>query len=316
MKTYFIINPAAGQGNRIKELGSEILEAAKRVNADIEMYFTKFSGDARDFVKKICEDNPNSRFIACGGDGTLNEVLNGAIGYDRAQIGVYPMGTGNDFCRNFKITENFLNIEAQLNGETVICDAIKYSYFSDGKKKIGYCANMFNIGFDCNVANMTASIKKKPFISGSLAYFISIFINLIKKKGALLKLELDGEIVHTGKLLLTSIANGSFCGGGIKSNPLASLRDGFINVNIVKDVSRLKFIRLLPHYIKGDFLSLKDIDRVVLSPKCKKIVVTPIKDKIRLCIDGEIVSASKTEFEIVPDAFSFIVPSVKERQMA
>ena len=316
MKTYFIINPAAGQGSRIKELEAEILKTAKCLNADAELYFTKFSGDARNFVKKICAENPNSRFIACGGDGTLGEVLNGAIGFDRAQIGVYPIGTGNDFCRNFKTAASFLDIEAQLKGETVCCDAIKYSSFSDGEEKTGYCANMFNIGFDCNVADMTASMKKKPFISGSLAYFISIFINLIKKKGAFLKLELDGEIVHTGKLLLTSIANGSYCGGGIKSNPLASIQDGFININIVKDVSRLKFIRLLPHYMKGDFLKLKNIDRVVLSPKCKKIVVTSLKDKIRLCIDGETVSASETTFEIVPGAFSFVLPSFSKKQMS
>ena len=162
MKTYFIINPAAGQGNRIKELEAEILMAAKTNNADIQMYFTKSPGDARDFVKKICEETSDTRFIACGGDGTLSEVLNGAIGFDRAQIGVYPIGTGNDFCRNFKTNGDFLSVEAQLNGETVSCDAIKYSFFSDGKEKTGYCANMFNIGFDCNVADLTAKMKKKP----------------------------------------------------------------------------------------------------------------------------------------------------------
>jgi len=316
MKTYFIINPAAGQGDRIKELEKEIFNVCKRLNADAQIYFTKFPGDARNFVEKICENNPNSRFIACGGDGTLNEVLNGIIGFNGAQIGVYPIGTGNDFCRNFKCNTNFMDIESQLNGETVFCDAIKYSTFLDGKERKGYCANMFNIGFDCNVADMTASMKKKPFISGSIAYFLSILVNLIKKKGAFLKLELDGKTVHSGKLLLTSIANGSFCGGGIKSNPLASIQDGFINVNIVKDVSRLKFIKLLPHYMKGDFLSLKNINRIVLSPKCKKIDVTPLKDKIRLCIDGEIVTTSKTEFEIVPGAFKFVVPSAKAKQTA
>ena len=316
MKTYFIINPAAGQGKRIKELEAEILKISESLNADSIIYFTKFPGDARNFVQKICEENPNSRFIACGGDGTLSEVLNGAIGFDEAQIGVYPIGTGNDFCRNFGGDADFMNIAAQINGEAICCDAIKYSSLWDGEEKTGYCANMFNIGFDCNVADMTATMKKKPFISGSLAYFISIFVNLIKKKGAFLKLELDGRIVHSGKLLLTSIANGSFCGGGIKSNPLASLRDGFININIVKDVSRLKFIKLLPHYMKGDFLSLKNIENIVTSPKCKKIIVTPLKDKIRLCIDGEIISTLQTEFEIVPEAFKFVVPSVKAKQIS
>ncbi len=84
---------------------------------------------------------------------------------------------------------------------------------------------MFNIGFDCNVADMTANMKKKPFISGSLAYLLSIFVMLIKKKGAKLLIELDGEKKYCGPLL-TSLANGSYCGGGIKSNPLVSIKDG------------------------------------------------------------------------------------------
>ena len=81
---------------------------------------------------------------------------------------------------------------------------------------------MFNIGFDCNVADMTAKMKKKPLISGSMAYLFSIFAILIKKKGANLKIELDDIVKYEGPLLLTSLANGCFCGGGIKSNPLYS----------------------------------------------------------------------------------------------
>ena len=314
MKTYFIINPSAGQGNKINSLESEIITLTQNSGDDVEIYFTRFPGDAEEFVKRTCQYNPNSRFIACGGDGTFSEVLNGAMGYYDAQIGVYPIGTGNDFCRNFNREFNFLDVESQLNGETEWCDAIKYSTISDGRKKVGYCANMFNVGFDCNVADMTADMKKKPFISGSFAYFISIIFNLIKKECTFLELELDGKKVHSGKLLLTSIANGSFCGGGIKSNPLASLQDGFININIVKDVSRYKFLKLLPHYMKGDFLNLKNIDSIVLSPKCKRIVLTPLRDVIRICVDGEITSASKIEFEIVPNAFKFVLPAINQKK--
>jgi len=308
MKTFFIVNPCAGQGIDIKDFTYKINSVLSKLRYDAEIYLTKSSGDATSFVKSYCHNYGAARFIACGGDGTLSEVLNGVLEFEGAQIGVLPIGTGNDFCRNFNSSLDFYNIVSLLTGETVSCDAIKYTTQINGKLKTGYCANMFNIGFDCNVADMTAKMKKKPFISGSLAYFLSIFAILIKKKGENLKIELDGINSHNGKLLLTSIANGSYCGGGVKSNPLASISDGFININIVKNISRIKFIKLLPYYMKGTFLKLKDIDKIVTSVKCKKIVVTPLNGKMRLCNDGEITDAGKTEFEIVHNAFEFVVP--------
>ena len=132
---------------------------------------------------------------------------------------------------------------------------------------------------------------------------------LVKKKGETLKIETDGVLKHDGELLLTSIANGSYCGGGIKSNPLAKVDDGFININIIKNVSRLKFIKLLPYYMKGTVLELPGIEKIIISEKCKKVTIIPASPKFRLCIDGEIEDAGEIEFEIVHNAFDFVVPS-------
>ena len=167
---------------------------------------------------------------------------------------------------------------------------------------------MFNIGFDCNVADLKGEMEKKPFVSGSMSYLISIFATLVSKKGANVKIEMDGNVKHEGKLLLTSIANGSYCGGGIKSNPLASVSDGKINVNIIKNISRRKFLYLLPFYMKGTHMGLKNIDNIIVSEKCSKIKISPLDEKFRLCIDGEIIDAGETEFEICPGAFRFVLP--------
>lgn len=306
MKAVFIINPRAGQGKNIQQLIASIHSIANLCGKEVQVYLTKAVDDARQFVESYCESFGAARFIACGGDGTLNEVLNGVIGCQGAEVGVIPIGTGNDFCRNFA-QSGFKSIESQLTGNCIACDAIKYRTHVNGIKKEGYCANMFNIGFDCNVADLTSSIKKVVPI-GPLAYFLSILLTLIKKRGCNLKIELDGMIRHNGKLLLTSIANGSYCGGGIKSNPLADISDGLININIIKNISRLRFISLLPHYMKGTFLRLSKIDKVILSEKCQRVTITPYSEHIRLCIDGEITDAGKTEFEIVPGAFNFVAP--------
>lgn len=308
MKTIFIINPCAGQGENINQFISSVKDVAKNTKFDIDFYITKSVGDATDFVKYFCEKHGPARFIACGGDGTLNEILNGAISFENAEIGAMPQGTGNDFCRNFSTDYDFSNVLKQVAGKTVKCDAIKYSTLNKGRLKEGYCVNMFNIGFDCNVADLTADIKKKPFISGSFAYLISILLTMIKKKCINLHIELDGKTVHDGKLLLTSIANGCYCGGGIKSNPLASVKDGFININIIKNVTRLKFISILPYYMKGTFLDIAGINKYISSLKCRELIITPNDGEIRLCVDGEIINAGKTTFEIKHHAFNFVVP--------
>ncbi|MBE7036127.1 MAG: diacylglycerol kinase family lipid kinase, partial [Ruminococcaceae bacterium] len=251
MKTVFVVNPKAGKKRNIDNIISTICQAAEKHQKDIETYITKAAGDGERFVREYCKTNGKARFIACGGDGTLNEVVNGAYGTLGAEVGVMPLGTGNDFCRNFPHQQLFTNAEAQLFGEATPCDIIEYKTEYAGVNIKRYGVNMFNIGFDCNVADMTAKMKQKPLISGSLAYFLSILTILVKKRGANLIIELNGVEKHRGPLLLNSIANGCFCGGGIKSNPTAKVQDGVMDVNIIYNISRLNFLSKLPFYMKG-----------------------------------------------------------------
>ncbi len=295
MNTVFIVNPKAGQGKNIENLTTEI------ASANAMYYITKSVGDATEFVRNYCRTHGPARFIACGGDGTLNEVLNGIAGFD-AEIGVLPIGTGNDFCRNFQGA--FHNVHALIDAPCRAIDVIRYT--TNGNTRL--CANMFNIGFDCNVADMVSDMKKKPFVSGSLAYFMSILVALIKKKGANLKLEIDGEDFLDGHILLTSVANGKFCGGGIMSNPLSDICDGYIDVNVIYNIPRRKFIPLLPRYMKGTHIKLKNIEKYIYNTKCQKIKITPNNPNFRICVDGEIHDAGVVEFEILPKAINFVTP--------
>ncbi len=306
MKTVFIVNPNAGRGEKFHNAVEAIKNICSKFGAEI--YVTKFAGDASIFVRDYCTKNGPTRFIACGGDGTFNEVLNGAIGFEGTQLGIVPIGTGNDFCRNFASHEGFFDLEKQMFAECVKCDAIKYDLKTDSNIKSGFCANMFNVGFDCAVVDTTNEVKEKTFFNGSLAYFISIFINLVKKKTSNLEVEIDGTSEFCGELLLTSIANGCYCGGGLKTNPIACTNDGNININIVKNISRLKFLKLLPRYINGTYLKLKNIENIVSSKRCRKVKITSPKC-IRISIDGEITNTQVSEFEIVHNAFNFVVPS-------
>lgn len=313
MRFVFIINPAAGQGGITNELRDGFLRKADSAHVQSYMYETRGIGDAEIFVRKTLEANPGKKicFIACGGDGTFNEVLNGCMGNDDAVCTVYPMGTGNDFVRNFPEAGDFKDIDAILHGKVIKCDAIEYSGVIDGEFRTRYCANMFNIGFDCNVVDKTADLKKKPLLSGSLAYLAGVAYTLIKKNGADLKVTADGQVLCDGPILLTSIANGSYCGGGVKSNPYAGVQDGTIDISVIKDMGRMKFISLFPKYQKGTHLDAPAAKDFVTNLKAEEVTVIPRNGTMRLCTDGEITTAEGVIFRIQPQAFNLLVPAIR-----
>lgn len=313
IRNIFIVNPKAGQGKGNSKFTEKIKQEADKLGVPVEVYTTAGVGDAEILAKQIAEEvTGETRIYACGGDGTLNEVLNGAVGNDNISVGVIPIGTGNDFCRNFPEGGDFLDIASQLNAKSTKCDAIKYSGVLAGTEKTRYCANMFNIGFDCNVVDLTATLKNYPLLSGSMAYLMAVFAILVKKKGANLKIEIDGEVKHDGPLLLTAVANGSFCGGGVKSSPMASTSDGLMDINIIYNVKRTEFIKKFPYYSKGTHMELPDISKILYAAQAKRIAITPNEGTMRLCADGEIVDAGRVDMEIVHDAFSFLIPQRRE----
>ncbi len=313
MRNIFIVNPKAGQGKGDESFTKKLRQAAAHGGHELEIYTTAGVGDAEVLTAQLAEERKNGeklRIYACGGDGTLNEVLNGVLRSeaDKVSIGVIPIGTGNDFCRNFPEANDFMDIEAQLNAEEHRCDAIRYSGRINGTQQTRYCCNMLNVGFDCNVVDMTARMKTYPMISGSMAYLLSVFAIFAKKEGADLRIETDGQTVHDGPLLLTASANGSFYGGGVKGAPTARVDDGFMDINVVRDIKRLKFLKLFPYYAKGTHLQVEGIDSILYTAQIKKLAITPNNGSMRLCADGEITDAGRIEAETVPGAFDFLVP--------
>ena len=308
MRNIFVINPCAGQGNGLDKLKEDILKAAKKTEIDVELYYTNSVGDAENFARNVASTGEEVRFFACGGDGTLNEVVNGVYGMDNVEVGVVPIGTGNDYVRNYGTGKDFLNLKAQLCGESREVDLIQYSGILDGTEQVRYCANMINIGFDCNVVDKTAEMKTKPLVSGSMAYLLSVLAILVKKKGANLRVTVDGKEIHNGPNLLCAVANGSFCGGGVCSSPQANTDDGYMDVNVVLNISRAKFIRLFPSYKKGTHFEVQGIDKMIQAIPCKKATIEPLDGEMRLCADGEIVTAGAVELEVKEKVMRFIVP--------
>lgn len=321
MKHVFIMNPESGKVRNRKRLIAEIQEAAQELGADYEIYFTKGQGDGGAYARALCEryckdpgegevGSARLRIYGCGGDGTINELVNGCFGYNGVEIGAIPMGTGNDYIRNYGKAADFKDIRRQMRGRSVSSDLIGFRAVYNKNITEGYCANMFNIGFDCNVVDLTSRVKRWPLVGGSLAYLISVFLILIRKKGADLRIEYADGRVLDGKILLIAIANGCYCGGGVKGVPYCELDDGLMDVSVVKNISRTSFITLFPSYAKGTHMQRHKIQaqKIIQYSKETSLKITANGESLRLCTDGEITTQKTVEFSIVPDGFRFAVP--------
>lgn len=319
MKHVFVINPAAGQG-QAAALPGELEAVCQAAGIDYEIYRTKGPGDGEEFVRETCrahlmhdrsgdaaKDAAALRFYACGGDGTLHEVANGAAGFGGVEIGCIPAGTGDDFIRNFPAAD-FTYLPGQIRGEALSCDLIRYEGICDGRQVSRYCVNMFNIGFDCNVVDLTARIKRVPLVAGPVAYLTSVLVTLLEKKGANLRVEYADGFVYDGPLLLISVANGSFCGGGIKGLPRADVQDGRMDVSLVRNVSRRTFLRLFPKYMKGTHLEDQRLAGTLKYSHEAGLRISPNNDTMKLCVDGEICQAQEIRFRICPGAMRFVLP--------
>ena len=126
MKHIFLINPAAGKkGNSEGIIRPQIEDYCGKNGLDYEIYVTKCQGDAQNYCAERAKSGETLRFYACGGDGTLYEVVNGVFGNPNCEVAVIPMGSGNDFIRLFGTKEQFCNVEAQVTGIPVELDVVK-----------------------------------------------------------------------------------------------------------------------------------------------------------------------------------------------
>ena len=168
LKHIFVVNPNSGKKKNRVRFFEKLEERAKAAGAEYEIYRTAAAGDGESYVRKTCEryqgTGESLRIYACGGDGTINEVVNGAFRYENVEIGAVPLGTGNDYIRNYGKAADFLDPARLLAGRSVYSDLIAYRAEYEGKVTEGCCANMFNIGFDCNVVDMTARVKNWPLV--------------------------------------------------------------------------------------------------------------------------------------------------------
>ena len=302
-KHIFILNPTAGKGNCQDLLEPEIKGVCDRQKLGYEIHLTTSVGDATEFVKKTCEENPDKilRFYACGGDGTLNEVINGAANYPNAHVGAVACGSGNDFIKSVGDFD-FRDISATMVGQSEKVDLI---YIPEIDR---YSINICTIGFDSDIAAEMPSFKKYRFVSGKLAYILAVVKCFFKRMYHTYTVKLDGEEAKTQELTLTSIANGTVYGGGFLAAPRAEINDGLLDVCSIKKINRFEFLQFVGPYRAGKHLEHEKIKTFLTYQKTKKIEISH-DGVLNANVDGEIIPVeNKITFEIAPSAVNFIIP--------
>ena len=298
MRHLFLINPHAGKYDRTQEMREKLRTALAGRDEPWEAAVTQYPGHGAELARAAAERGEPVRIYACGGDGTVNEVANGIIGYDNAAMSVIPVGTGNDFLKNFGgDMDKFRDAENLWDGPQFPMDAIDVN----GRVALTIACS----GIDARVARDVHKYSESPILDGKSSYIASLLVNfLFKGIGSHWTVELDGETIEDD-FSLVSVCNGRYYGGGFMPVAEARMDDGVLNTLVVKKVSRGAFIKFVGPYSKGQYYKFPHVARCV-APKVVRI--RSEKPDIVTCLDGECITSDDVTIRLSDKRLNFFGP--------
>ncbi len=297
MRHLFLINPAAGKHLDVAAAQREIRDVMERGQDPWEVMVTRAPGEAEALSRMWARQSPaEGRVYALGGDGTLNEVVNGVAGADHIAVGCCPMGSGNDFVKLFgEGSWRFRDLSALVAARPRTLDLIE----CNGRLAINVCS----VGFDARIGLGMAEYKRLPLVSGRGAYLISLVVNTLRGIHRPYELELDGER-FSGDFTLICACNGQWYGGSFHPSPEATPDDGLLDFVIVRGVSRLTVAGLVGKYAAGKG---KDYPELILVRRGRRLTVRC--DRVSMVnLDGERIDADSLSFAVSAKKIRFLVP--------
>ena len=248
------------------------------------------------------------KIIAVGGDGTLNEVLNGfwdgnkKIDHD-ACLGYFPSGTGEDFSRTLGIEK--LSVETQTerlikSSVTRIDTGEAHFQKGDGSLAVRRFINESSVGFGANVTELVNRSTK--LLGGKVSFFSGVIRSLCFLKNHTVRIKADSRDLFEGKTLITAVSNGKYFGGSMMIAPKAIIDDGFFDVIIAKEMNRKEILRDIGSIYSGNHLS----NPKILATKCKTLSVQS-DEKVFLEMDGEPVGLIDANFRLLEKEINFLL---------
>ena len=204
MKHIFVVNPCAGKQDSTTIVTQKVeAYASNHPDFDYQVYVTQSPGDATIWTRQWCADHPDQavRFYACGGDGTLNEVVTGIIGFPNVQVTVHANGSGNDYIKYYATHDDFNDLDRLVEGIPHPVDVMKVND--------RYSINVCNFGFDAMVCKIGNDVRRKPIIGGKHSYTTGIIRSIFTSRSNYVRMTVDGESFFDGYMLLCTLGNGA-----------------------------------------------------------------------------------------------------------
>ena len=300
MKTIVIVNPQAGNG-RTEKIWPNIESALEKSIGSFEVLQTTCRGDATDLSRRILKEDA-ARIVAVGGDGHLNEVLNGFIENDlpvnaESRLSFVMTGTGCDFQRSLGISGKWQNAVAELKDAKVRkIDVGKVTYTaSDKTQKIRYFDNIASFGLSGAVDHCLEHSRLRDYLGGSPLFLWATIKTVFTHPNQSIRFRIDDGPEEEICSRLGLLANGRYFGGAMHAAPEAELDDGLLDLLMLKEISVAKFLWHLPKIYKGTHLKIPEI----FFQKVRKFTAES-SEQVILDIDGESPGYLAATFEVLP----------------
>ena len=292
MKIFFIINPIAGNGKALEEWEKNKIKIFKNFGEQ-NYEFTKYPGHAIEISKKISNEDFDL-IVSVGGDGTLNEVVNGLVNSNKTIV-ILPFGTGSDFGKTIGIRNLDDFFIAVKNGKKIKVD-IGNVYFTE-QSFSRYFIKILEIGFGAEVMNYVNKHKSL----GKYSFILGIISTLSKMKKFDLNIQLN-TIKKTFSTIEVIVANGKYFGGGMLASPDSKIDDGFLNLHILKSFSKLTSVIRLRNLISGEYIK-KGYSYDFIS---NEIFVE--NSGILVEMDGDVIGKTPIKITILEKKIEFLIP--------
>lgn len=296
----FLVNPASDNGATGKRW-PELAHRASMLGLSGETLFSERPGQLIELARAAVDGGARV-VVAVGGDGTLNEVVNGVAGCD-VELATIPLGTGMDFVRTYGIPTRFDDaVRVALEGTPRTIDAGRVRYRTwGGEEAVRWFANVGSVGMSGAVAQRANGMSK--LLGGKLTFFYALTRVFLEWENTDVTVTLDdGE--RRGRMHDVVVANGVWHGGGMKLAPDALPDDGLFDVVLIGDVGKLDFLTTAPKIYKGRHVTHPKVDVL----RSKRVEVDAA-ERLPIELEGEQVGTTPAVFEVVPGALRLRVPA-------
>ncbi len=297
-----IVNPEAANG-AVGKNWPRVRDFLQAEGAKFEAVFTEEPGHATQLARQALDDGYRT-IVAVGGDGTVNEVINGLVVEGSVDpevaLGLIPCGTGSDFARVLDIPRDYMEACRQLlRSEPRPADLGRITCLREGREVERYFINAAGLGFDGEVADLVNRFPK--VLGGTITYLACLFISLVTYRNKNVELSFDGQPVR-GRLNSVIVCNGRYFGGGMFIAPGASLDDGLFYVVILGNLNKLEVVMNVPRVYKGTHLTHPKVSHF----SAKEIHIEA-QERMFLQAEGELVGEAPATFQVIPRALKVLV---------